>query len=199
MAKKPAKAKPPKGGGKSDQVKNLRAARANKGQAAKDTAKKVERATKGTKAVGAPRARPAEARRVPSAGELKSLVNVIRKPMNDAASLQATVRQKIGDAAEKINLNAPAFQQVRRMIKMGETDPVRLRTYLDDLHDYMEKLEVEKLAGDSLFDERREEGDADDESGADDHNPSPGESTGEDGQGDLPGNVTRLGGQPAAA
>jgi len=80
-----------------------------------------------------------------------SLAKSVQQAMDRSAEHGGVAGQLISDAVKKENLNAPAFRIAHRLLRLGGRDPLKLRTLLDDLDYYRTKMDLDKLAGDSLF------------------------------------------------
>lgn len=85
--------------------------------------------------------------KLPSAKLLASLVSQSKSNASEIADLKGEMGQAIADAVSKHNLHAGAFKLVRKLQKM---DAVKLLAFLTHLDDYRQKLELDKLAGESL-------------------------------------------------
>ena len=134
-----------------------------KGQAAAERKKKGASAARGTKAVQPVAPKPEAGRKLPGKSSLKELMKEVLVFDVRSAENGGKARQLVSEAAKKGAVNAPVFGYIKKLLKMGRRDPVALRTYLDDLDYYKDVFEIEKLAGDSLFDDREGAQDADED------------------------------------
>ena len=92
-----------------------------------------------------------QVRQVISAEKLKSLARKVSLAIDRAAEEGGVAGAAISESVKKFGLNAPAFRIAHRMLRVGKRDAVKLRTLLDDLDYYRDALELDKLAGESLF------------------------------------------------
>ena len=92
-----------------------------------------------------------QVRQVISAEKLKSLARKVSLAIDRAAEEGGVAGAAISESVKKHGLNAPAFRIAHRMLRVGKRDAVKLRTLLDDLDYYRDALELDKLAGESLF------------------------------------------------
>lgn len=175
MSKKPKKA-----AGKKP------AAKADKSRAQRDRAKKAASASKGTKAVKATAPPADKVRKLPSANQLKDLMNEVNGRLKAAGQQTMKSREILAAAKRDMGVNPVAFNMVRRLEKIGERDPTELMVLLEDFDDYRKKRKLDDLAGPGLFAARE---------GAEDHESADGgESDGgqQEGETTLPANVESL-------
>lgn len=131
--------------------------RAKKSDPKADAAVKTKRATKGTKAVKQPEpvSDPNEqTRKLPGKQFVKTLAKDVLIQMERSSTAGGLAGQMISDASKKKGLPARAFKDSLKLLRMGRRDPVALRTYIDDMRYMAECFELEKLAGESLFEAR---------------------------------------------
>ena len=92
-----------------------------------------------------------QVRQVISAEKLTQLARKVSQAIDRAAEEGGVAGAAISESVKKHGLNAPAFRIAHRMLRVGKRDAVKLRTLLDDLDYYRDALELDKLAGESLF------------------------------------------------
>lgn len=128
--------------------------KAKSGQAEKDHAERSARGSKGTKRVTRPAAPVPQARKMPSAKELRDLISDVQGFMDKAKSQNGKGRQLIAEAKKDIGLNKVAFSMVRKLIKVGTDEPNALMVLLEDFDHYRKVLKIDDLAGPSMFEAR---------------------------------------------
>lgn len=129
-------------------------AKAAKDKARRDTAKKTASASKGTKPVTqsvVPDTQE-ETRKLPGKRAIQSLSKEYTTASDRASGAAGKAGQLLTDAVKKLHLNAAEFKRANSMKLLGQKDPGKLRTKLSDADYYRECLELDKLAGDGLFD-----------------------------------------------
>lgn len=129
-------------------------AKAAKDKARRDKAKKTASASKGTKPVKQPIVpEPQEdTRKLPGKRAIQNLSKEFMAASDRASTLAGKAGELISNAVTKIHLNAREFKRAQSFKSMGLRDPGKLRTALSDFDYYRECLELDKLAGDGLFD-----------------------------------------------
>lgn len=135
--KKPAKEKAPK---------------AKKSNPKADQATKTKRASKGTKAVQAPPPADDDGRKLPGKRAIQTLSKDFLTVSTRAQTAAGTAGKLLSEAAKKLHLNVKEFKNAHALKQLGQKDPGKLRVVLSDRDYYRECLELDKLAGDGLFD-----------------------------------------------
>lgn len=126
----------------------------NKKKVASEAKAKIARATKGTKAVKAAPPPVEDTRKLPGAKFIKDLARQVLIAQEESASAGGEAGALISSAVKNKGLNAKVFKDALKLRKMGLSNPMKLRVYLDDMVYMAECLELEKLAGDQLFEAR---------------------------------------------
>lgn len=117
-----------------------------------DAAAKTKRATQGTKPVQRTEPAPEETgRKLPGKRAIQILSKDFMAASDRASTLAGKAGELISDAVKKIHLNAREFKRAHGYKSLGLRDPSKLRLALDDFDYYRECLDLDKLAGDSLF------------------------------------------------
>lgn len=95
--------------------------------------------------------------KMPPASVLKSLISKSSDINSKIGDLKGDLGERIAKAVDDHNLHSAAFKLARKLQKM---DAVKLMAFLVHLDDYREKLELDKLAGNSLALDESADGDA---------------------------------------
>jgi hypothetical protein len=85
--------------------------------------------------------------KMPPASVLKSLISKSSDINSKIGDLKGDLGERIAKAVDDHNLHSAAFKLARKLQKM---DAVKLMAFLTHFDDYRTKLELDKLAGDSL-------------------------------------------------
>lgn len=118
-----------------------------------DKAAKVKSASKGTKPVkAAPPPDEVESRKLPGAKAIQQLSKDFLAASDRASTLAGKAGELISNAVKKIHLNAREFKRAHSLKSLGLRDPNKLRIALSDFDYYRQCLELDKLAGEGLFD-----------------------------------------------
>lgn len=135
---------------KAAQKKASKALR-NKKKVAADATAKTTRAVKGTKAVKAAPQPEEDTRKLPGKKSIQQLSKDFMAASDRASTLAGKAGELISDAVKKIHLNAREFKRAHSLKSMGLRDPAKLRLALSDFDYYRSCLELDKLAGEGLF------------------------------------------------
>jgi hypothetical protein len=73
-----------------------------------------------------------------------------------ASSAGGDAGQAIKDAQEKKGLDPVAFRMAHRLRRMGQRDPVKLRTVLDNFDAYRDMMKLDKMKAALLADQEKE-------------------------------------------
>lgn len=123
----------------------------NKKQVKADAEAKKARGAMGTKKVEAAHQPEEESRKLPGKRAVQQLSKDFLAANDRAATLSGKAGELISTAVKKIHLNAREFKRAHSLKSMGLRDPAKLRIALSDFDYYRSCLELDKLAGDGLF------------------------------------------------
>lgn len=126
----------------------------NKTKVKADAKAKTASAAKGTKPVkaAAQTEGDTEVRKLPGKKSIQQLSKDYMAASDRASTQAGLAGELISNAVKKIHLNAREFKRAHAFKSLGMRDPAKLRTALSDFDYYREALELDKLAGDGLFD-----------------------------------------------
>lgn len=136
--------------------KAKRSKKPDKGQVVKDAAERTKRGTLGLKKTdrkpsAKAKSRAEAGRKMPSAGQLQSVINDVQGFMDKAKSFNGKGRARISEGVADFSLNKVAFSMARKLIKVGTEDPNKLMVLLEDFDHYRKVLKIDDLAGPGLF------------------------------------------------